>query len=206
MSLVEIAAVITSALGIWLTMRRKLVSWPITLLACVLYAYVFYAAKLYSDMLLQGVYAAFCIYGWWHWFRGVRQEGFVRVERCSWRSFVAGMIAGGLGSLLLGYLMSHYTDASLPHMDAALTSFSLVAQWWATRRYLANWGIWIVVDILYVGCFVFKRLYLTAALYAFFVFLAALGLREWRKAWAEQQGSKAEVLPVVDAILEPGQF
>jgi nicotinamide mononucleotide transporter len=87
--------------------------------------------------------------------------------------------------------MARYTDAALPHMDAALTAFSLVAQWWSTRKYLENWMLWIVVDILYTGIFVYKNLYLTAGLYAFFVILAVLGLRSWRKALAEQQSSEA---------------
>jgi nicotinamide mononucleotide transporter len=191
MSLLEIAAVVSSALGIWLMTRRALTSWPVTLLACGLYAEVFHQAKLYSDMLLQGVFAAFCIYGWWHWYRGVREEGAVRVEALSLRGKIGGVAVGIVGSLLLGSVMARYTDAALPHMDAALTAFSLVAQWWTTRKYLENWMLWIVVDILYTGIFVYKNLYLTAGLYAFFVVLAVLGLRSWRKALAEQQSSEA---------------
>jgi len=195
MSLLEIAAVISSALGIWLMTRRSLTSWPVTLLACGLYAEVFHQAKLYSDMLLQGVFAAFCLYGWWHWYRGVREEGAVRVEPLAWRGILCGVAAGTAGSLLLGYLMAHYTDAAIPRIDSTLTAFSLVAQWWATRKYLANWVVWIVADIVYTGVFVYKQLYLTAGLYAFFVFLAVLGLKAWRKALAEQQ---AEAISTVE--------
>jgi nicotinamide mononucleotide transporter len=191
MSLLEIAAVVSSALGIWLMTRRALTSWPVTLLACGLYAEVFHQAKLYSDMLLQGVFAAFCIYGWWHWYRGVREEGAVRVETLALCGKLGGVAVGIVGSLLLGSVMARYTDAALPHMDAALTAFSLVAQWWSTRKYLENWMLWIVVDILYTGIFVYKNLYLTAGLYAFFVVLAVLGWRSWRKALAEQQGVDA---------------
>src|ERR1039458_7176817 len=104
MSQLEIAAVVASALGVWLTTRRLLISWPVTLLACVLYAEVFRDAKLYSDMLLQGVYAGFCIYGWWYWFRGVREQGTVRVERLAWRCWLLGAVTGVVGSLVLGYL------------------------------------------------------------------------------------------------------
>lgn len=195
MSLLEIAAVVSSALGIWLMTRRALTSWPVTLLACGLYAEVFHQAKLYSDMLLQGVFAAFCIYGWWHWYRGVREDGVVRVEALGWRGKLGGVAVGIVGSALLGWVMARYTDAALPHMDAALTAFSLVAQWWSTRKYLENWMLWIVVDILYTGIFVYKNLYLTAGLYAFFVVLAVLGLRSWRKAMTEQKGSD-ELAPV----------
>jgi nicotinamide mononucleotide transporter len=89
--------------------------------------------------------------------------------------------------LVLGHIMARYTDASLPHIDASLTAFSLVAQWWTTRKYLANWILWIVVDVVYTAIFAYKNLYLTAGLYFFFVFLAVAGLRSWRNQLALQQ-------------------
>jgi nicotinamide mononucleotide transporter len=186
MSLLELAAVLSSACGIWLVTRRAVVAWPITLLACGLYAEVFREARLYSDMLLQAVYAAFCIYGWYHWLQGLRQEGTVKVETFPWQGWLRGMVAGSIGSLLLGFLMARYTNASLPHVDASLTAFSLVAQWWTTRRYLANWLLWIAVDVIYTGVFAYKNLYLTSALYAFFVLLAMFGLRSWRRAMRDE--------------------
>jgi nicotinamide mononucleotide transporter len=201
MSLLEIAAVVSSALGVWLATRRRLTSWPVTLLACGLYAEVFHEAKLYSDMLLQGVFSAFCIYGWWHWYRGIREEGTVRVEPFAWQGWLWGGAIGAAGSLVLGYLMAHYTDAALPHIDSALTAFSLVAQWWSTRKYLANWIVWIAVDTVYTGVFVYKDLYLTAGLYAFFVLLAVLGLRAWRKALVEQRGTEV-ITPGVEGSAE----
>ena len=187
MSPLEIAAVLTSVIGIWLSTRRKLSSWPVILVSCVLYALVFRREKLYSDMLLQFVYMAFAIYGWWHWWRGVKEEGTVRVERLSGQGLAAGVVVGAAGSFLLGFLMAHYTDATLPHIDAALTSFSLVAQWWSTRKHIANWWLWIVVDALEIGVFLYKRLYLTSVLFAFLIFLAVLGLRAWNKAIGEQE-------------------
>jgi nicotinamide mononucleotide transporter len=186
MSPLEIAAVLSSALGIWLTTRRKLSSWPIILAACFLYALVFQRAKLYSDMLLQFVYAAFAIYGWWHWWRGIQEEGSVRVESLSSRALASGIIFGAICSVLLGFVMARFTDAALPYADSSLTSFSLVAQFWQTRKHIANWWLWVVIDTLYVAMFIYKNLYLTAALYAFFVFLALLGLRAWQKTFDTQ--------------------
>jgi nicotinamide mononucleotide transporter len=196
MSPLEIAAVITSILGIWLTTRRKLSSWPVILVSCVLYALVFRREKLYSDMLLQFVYFAFGIYGWWHWWRGLQAEGSVKVERLSARAFAAGMVVGAAGSVLLGYVMAHYTDAALPRVDAALTSFSLVAQFWATRKHIANWWLWIVVDALEIGVFLYKHLYLTSILFAFLIFLAIVGLRAWQKALREQESAGRDALTV----------
>jgi nicotinamide mononucleotide transporter len=67
-------------------------------------------------------------------------------------------------------------------MDSGLSSFSLVAQYWTARRHAASWLLWIAVDTLYVGMFLFKELWLTAGLYAAMIALAILGYRRWRQA------------------------
>jgi nicotinamide mononucleotide transporter len=188
----EILAVVFSAVGVWLTTRRSLISWPVIILACLLYGELFRESALYSDMLLQGVFAICAVYGWWHWLRGVQTEGSVKVGVLGWQGWFWGLAAGAAGSALLGYGMAFYTHASLPWLDSALTCFSLVGQWWQARKYIANWWIWIVVDVIYIGEYIYKQLHLTAALYAFFVLLAVLGLRSWRKALLEQETGRAE--------------
>jgi nicotinamide mononucleotide transporter len=72
--------------------------------------------------------------------------------------------------------------AALPHLDAALTSYSLVASWWQARKHTANWWLWIVVNLVYIGEYVFKGLIITALLYLLLVVLAVLGLRDWQRA------------------------
>src|SRR5271157_3664132 len=96
----EIAGTITTVLGIWLTTRRLLICWPVVLAADVLYLIVFYRARLYSDALLQIFFIAFTLYGWWHWWRGVREEGEVRVVSLGLRGWLAGLAAGAVGAVL----------------------------------------------------------------------------------------------------------
>lgn len=177
----EDAGVVTTVLGIWLTTRRKLVCWPVVLVSDVLYLIVFYRVRLYSDALLQVFFLAFTLYGWWYWWRGVRQEGEVRVARLPLKNLLAGLAAGAAGSLLLALLMER-VGAALPRLDATLMSYSLVATWWQTRKHIANWWLWIVVDVAYIGEYLYKGLRPTAALYALLVGLAVLGLRDWRRA------------------------
>ena len=177
----ELAGFVTTAAGIWLTTRRLLICWPVTLAADVLYLVVFLQARLFSDALLQIFFVAFTLYGWWHWWRGVRDGGAVRVEPLAWPNLAAAIVVGAIGSVLLGALMTRI-GAALPHLDAALTSYSLIASWWQARKHTANWWLWIVVDVIYVGEYVYKNLLLTAVLYAGLVALAILGLLEWRRA------------------------
>jgi nicotinamide mononucleotide transporter len=178
---VEIAGWSTTLVGIWLTTQRKLLCWPITLAADVLYLVVFYRAQLLSDALLQVFFIVFTIYGWSNWANGVRQEGTVRVVPLRTRNAVLAILAGVAGTFVLA-IIAVRLHASLPYLDAALASFSLVASWWDARRHIANWWLWIVVDCFYVVEYVIKSMWFTTVLYALLVGLAILGLRDWRRA------------------------
>ncbi|RQS67439.1 nicotinamide riboside transporter PnuC [Burkholderia sp. Bp8963] len=190
MSALEIAGVIVSALAIWLTAKRRMLCWPVGLASVALYGWIFFDAKLYSDMLLQGAFAVLQVYGWRRWLaqrthdaeRGDASHGaVVPVTGLKPAMVVPDLIAAVVGSALLGGMMARWTDAALPFVDASLTAFSLVAQYWTARRYIASWGLWIVVNVVYVGMFVIKELYLTAGLYALFIGLAVVGWRDWRR-------------------------
>ena len=183
----ELAGFVTTAAGIWLTTKRLMICWPVVLAADVLYLVVFFRAKLLSDGALQVFFVGFTLYGWWHWWRGVREEGEVRVAPLGVKSLVIGLAAGAAGSVAVGALTARL-GAALPHLDAALASYSLVASWWQARKNIANWWLWIVIDLLYVGEYAYKDLWLTAVLSLVLVVLAILGWRDWARAEKMQGG------------------
>jgi nicotinamide mononucleotide transporter len=182
MSQLEIVAVIISFLGIWLTARRRMLCWPVNLVACALYFKLFLDVRLYADMVLQALFGVAIVYGWIAWARGKDDAGEVIVRPLPIVPAMTGLAVGALGAVGIGWFTNHYTNAALPWMDSALTSFSLVAQYWTARRHAASWLLWITVDVFYVGMFVFKGLSLTAGLYTAMIALAVLGYRRWSKA------------------------
>ncbi len=182
MPVLEIIAVVTSFLAIWLTAKRQMLCWPINFLACMLYFKLFLDVRLYADMVLQALFAAAILYGWAAWARGKVDHDEIAVQPLHPLPLTLGLAAGAAGAIGIGWFTSRYTDAALPWMDATLSSFSLVAQYWTARRYRANWLLWIAVDVFYVGIFVFKELLLTAGLYAAMIVLAAIGYSRWRNA------------------------
>ena len=177
----ELAGFATTWLGIWLTARRNMWCWPITLAADVIYVVVYYHVMLLSDSLLQVFFVGFTLYGWWHWHRGLREEGEIRVVPLPRSSMMWALAAGAAGTIILGF-PARYLNAALPFFDAALASFSLVGSWWQARKHIANWWLWIVVDLTYIGEYLYKDLQLTALLYGLLVVLAVIGLLEWRRA------------------------
>ncbi|MGA2710465.1 MAG: nicotinamide riboside transporter PnuC [Steroidobacteraceae bacterium] len=186
MSSLELIAFIVSVLGVWLTTARSLWNFPFSLLSVALYGVIFYQVKLYADMGLQGIFAATLLYGLWQWLHGRSTSGEVLVTRVGPTEILISIVIGVAAAGALGFLLHEHTDASLPWIDSLLLSGSLVASIWAARRNIENWWVWIVVDVLYVGVYLIKHLYLTAVLYAAFVLLAVLGLRRWQAAAAAQ--------------------
>ncbi len=181
MSLIELIAASLGVLAVWLTIRQNLWCWPIGLVMVLIYSWIFYDVKLYSDMLLQGIYAVLQLYGWWQWTRGGAQHSGRQISRLGVNGLLLSLAIGAASSLLLGYAMATYTDAAAPWLDASLTAFSLVAQVWMAQKRLENWLLWIILDVIFVGLFIHKDLYLTAGLYALFTLLAVHGWRQWQR-------------------------
>ena len=194
----EIAGVVTAVWSIWLTTKRKMACWPIGIVSDFAYLVIFYQARLFSNALLQVGGLPLTFYGWWHWAQGVREEGEVRVVRLPFTSMLIGVAAGAVGGLALGVWMNH-AHAALPWLDAMLASYSVVAGWWGVRKHIANWWLWIVVDVVYVGEFIYQDLYATALLYAGLVALAVLGLREWTRAALASELAAAEAASQIAA-------
>ncbi len=197
MTWIELAGAVLSAIGVWLTARRHPACWPVGLVSVVIYTWVFVDARLYSDALLQIFFAVMIVYGWIRWMQHLDRGGRVRIARLATRPAILHLLAGVAGALLLGYAMQRWTDAALPWLDATLTAFSLVAQWWEARRHIAAWWLWIAVDTIYIGEYIYKDLRITAVLYAGFLVLAAIGWRDWKRAMerevsAEEPGVSAE--------------
>jgi nicotinamide mononucleotide transporter len=188
MSLLESIAFVVSILGVWLTTTRSLWNYPFSLLSVTLYAAIFYKAKLYADMGLQGIFAGALLYGLWQWTHGRSATGDVLITRLRTYEVLISLVAGAFAAGILGFLLDAHTDASLPWVDSLLFSASLIATAWAARRNIESWWMWIIVDIFYVGMYGFKHLYLLAVLYAIYVALAALGLRRWQSALTRQSG------------------
>lgn len=194
MSGLEIFAVIISVIGVTLTIKRNMWCWWFNFLAFVLYAYLFYTFKLYGETILQFFFMVVNFYGFYHWLKGKQQDHDIRIEPIKTGTVIWQMLLAALAGLAFGLILKFWTDAAVPMLDAQLAAFSLLATYWTSRKHIATWVLWVFVDIVYVGMFIYKDLLLTAGLYAAFVGLAAFGWWQWIQVQKKQQlaGIKAE--------------
>lgn len=181
MSAIELVAASLGVISVYLTARQHWLCWPIGALMVALYTVIFYQAKLYADMGLQVVYFYLQFFGWYQWLRGGSGRTVLVVSRTAPVLWALLLGVGSGFAVVLGWILAHYTDASLPYIDAAITGFSLIAQYMMAVKKIENWLVWFVVDSVAIAVFYHKQLYATAVLYAVFLLLCIVGYRHWRR-------------------------
>jgi nicotinamide mononucleotide transporter len=182
MSLLELFGFVTGALCVWLLVRQNIWNWPIGIANNLLFIALFYRSGLYADVGLQFFYIAIGLYGWWNWLHGAQDHGAISVSRTpplSGALLGAGVVAATAG---ISWVLRRYTNSTVPVLDSLITALSLAAQFMMARKWLENWGVWIVANFISVGLLIYKGLYLTSGLYAVYQVLCVMGLLEWLRA------------------------
>ena len=177
----EIVSFSLALVMVLLNIRQSPWAWLFAIASAGLYAAVFRDARIYGDMALQFVFIAVSLWGWYQWLFGGRDHRGIAVSRLGNRGWMLVALAWALGYLAVAAVLRAFTDSDVPHIDALLTAGSLVAQALLTRKIVQNWHLWIGIDLLYVGLYIHKNLYLTAVLYGLFALLAWVGMRAWNR-------------------------
>jgi nicotinamide mononucleotide transporter len=144
---------------------------------------VFYQSKFYADMGLNGYYFFISIYGWIIW-RGGRDKGKeIPVSRIKRRLAVILLLITMLTFLGIGSILERYTDSPIPFWDAFTTALSFTATWMLARKILEHWIVWIIVDTVSMGLYLYRGLYPTLVLFAIYTSMAIIGYIEWKKSY-----------------------
>jgi nicotinamide mononucleotide transporter len=178
----EIVAVVISLAMVGCNIREIHWGWPLAIISSLMYFAIFWRSKLYGDATLQIFFAVVAVWGWFQWLRGRRADGSaLTVSRLKQRGLLITVGACAVLWPATGLFLKTFTDTDVPWWDAFPTAVSLVGQFLLGRKYLENWGVWIVVNVVSVGLFAYKDLWMTVALYTLFIGLSVVGWREWRK-------------------------
>lgn len=187
MSIYEIIGTVFGLLCVILTVRQSIWSWPTGIISVLAFMLLFFQIKLYADMGLQAFYIITGFYGWYLWLYGGKNQTKLQISTLSNRARILFFLVLIPTIYLMGYFLKTYTDASLPFWDSIASTLSIFAQILLMKKWLENWVLWVLVDILSIGIYFYKGVYLTAGLYVVFLFLAITGFVTWYKIWKKQQ-------------------
>jgi nicotinamide mononucleotide transporter len=178
----EIAAFWIALAMVFANFRVHPVAWPLAMISSLMYALLFTDSRLYGEAALQLVFIAVAFWGWWEWLRGTGADGApLHVHRLNPRWRGVAVVATLAAWPLLGALLDRHTDSDVPYLDALPTVGSLLGQFLLGRKLIENWLVWLAVNVVSVGLFAVKGLWLTVILYALFAVLSVVGWRAWRR-------------------------
>ncbi|WP_260261102.1 nicotinamide riboside transporter PnuC [Vibrio intestinalis] len=213
MSWIEGFGTLFGLLCIWFASQEKTINYLFGLINVTLFAVIFFQIQLYGLLLLQLFFFCANIYGWYAWTRPNAQGDTLEVR---WLSKQKLVVTAGVSAVAIA-LLTIYIDPfffslanisvdvlnlfgaeiaaptlepdAFPFWDATMTVLSIVAQILMTRKYVENWILWVVINIISVGVYATQGVMAMSVQYAILMFIAANGTREWART-AKQNRSE----------------
>ena len=204
MSWIEAVGTVFGLLCIWLASQEKTINYLFGLINVTLFAVIFFQIQLYGMLLLQLFFFCANVYGWYAWSRPASDDGDCLAVRWLPRDKLIVTAAVSVVAIALLTLFIDPVFAALartavsalnvfganltlpdpkpdafPFWDASMTVLSVVAQILMTRKYVENWILWVVVNIISVGVYAAQGVYAMSLEYMILLFIAANGARLW---------------------------
>lgn len=195
---------LTTVLGlayILLEYRASVWLWAVGFVMQTLGIVLYYQKGLYADCGMEFYYLIMTVYGWWNWVRKARVGGASREVALEGEQSGITHIPLRLALVWTGitlavwlslYLFLAYcTNSTVPVADAFTTALSFVGIWALARKYVEQWLIWIVVDVVTCVLYFYKDIPFKASLYGLYVVIAVMGYFKWRRMMREEQAANA---------------
>ena len=88
------------------------------------------------------------------------------------------------------FVLIRFTDSPVPYGDSLTTTLSIIAMWMLAHKYIEQWLLWIVVNIISTGLYFWKGLDTTAVLFIVYSIIPIFGYFKWKRMMVEQKNSE----------------
>lgn len=218
MSWIEAIGTCFGLLCIWFASKEKTINFLFGLINVTLFAIIFFQIQLYSLLLLQLFFFCANVYGWYTWSKP--RDGADDALEVRWLSKQKLMLTAAVSVLGIG-LLTVYIDPvffalanlsvdilnlfgtglaapvlqpdAFPFWDATMTVLSVIAQILMIRKYVENWMMWVVINIISIGIYAAQGVYAMSIQYIILLFIAANGAYGWMLTAKKNQQAKAAV-------------
>ncbi len=183
-SLWELTAVVLAVLYLLLAIRESVWCWAAGSASSAIYLVLLARVALYMESALQLFYIGISVYGWWRWGRAPKTG--LRIRTWGVLQHLSALLAIGLATLVSGTLLTAWTVAALPYVDAFIAWGSILTTWMVAQKILENWIYWFVLDSISIYVYLGRGLPLTAALFGLYLVMIVVGFRSWQQRLSAQ--------------------
>ena len=180
--LLQIIGTLLGLLYLWLEYKANIWVWIVGAIMPMVHGMLYLQSGIYADAAMQLYYVAAGIYGLFVWLRGEkRSEKRIDIQHTP-KQWIFSLVAVYVVlHISLYFLLTEFTDSRVPLFDSMSTALSIVAMWMLSRKLVEQWLVWLVVDMISVGLYLYKGIPITAMLYMLYCALAVAGYMRWRK-------------------------
>lgn len=187
----DITATIVGLIYIWLEYKASIYLWIVGIIMPLIDIFLYYEAGLYADFGMAIYYALAATYGYVVWKFGKRNNQGTK-EELPITHFKQSQILPAILAFLVIWLIIYeilvlFTNSDVPITDSFANALSFIGLWALARKYLEQWIIWIIVDIVLSALYIYKGIPFKAGLYALYVIIAIAGYHKWKKMIYEKQ-------------------
>lgn len=179
----ELIATIAGLLYIYLSLKQKVWSWPVAILGSILFIPVFFFSEFYSHMGLQFYYVFIGFYGWYLWLKGSEVDDSKQklpVTFTTKKTAIYLILITVTLFIAISLILKYLTKSPLPILEALTFAGSIVATWMLAKKHLEHWLVWVVVNIISIGIYLYQDLYITVILYVTYLIMAIVGYFKWK--------------------------
>lgn len=162
--------------------RQNILCWLFAAISTSVYIWIFFAAKLYMESLLNVFYLGMAAYGWYVWQTGRAKGGQKPVIVWPLRLHLIAICGITALGVAIGLLLRSTTDAALPVLDSLTTGFAIWATFLVARKVLENWWYWLAIDLVSILIYWSRDLQLSSFLFLIYVIMIPFGLVAWTRS------------------------
>ena len=184
----EILGTIVGLVYLYLEYKASIHLWIAGIIMPAIYIFIYWQAGLYADFGINVYYLLVALYGWFLWKYGNKSASDnntkgeeLPISMLPKKYILPLILVFAATFALILYILISFTDSNVPYLDSFTTALSIVGMWMLAKKIIEQWWVWIVVDLVSAGLYVYKELYLTSGLYALYAVIAFFGYLNWKK-------------------------
>jgi nicotinamide mononucleotide transporter len=180
-SLLEAIAVLFGIASVFFSRAENILVYPAGLINTILYTWFCFSWwNLYAEGSLNFYYTIMSIYGWWAWSKRGKKK-VLSMSYCSQKDWLISLIFFSVCFGVLYFILSSYTDSTVPLADSFASATAYTGMWLMTRKKIENWLWWIATNLASIPLYFYKGAVFTSVQYIVFLILAIMGYIAWKK-------------------------
>ena len=182
--IIEVIAVATGLLSVWFSKKINVLVFPIGIISVLLYVFIFIKNGLFANAVINFLYFAISVFGWWNWKRQKSNDESLKSEeelKVTTLNKKESVIVSTIFLLSL-FAISIFVPKNLSiRFDYFTSVLGLIAMWLTSIKKVENWIFYLAADIILIPLCIYNGLYLTSVQYVAYTILAIMGYINWNK-------------------------